>query len=96
MLTLNSNAIPVVFHDCDETFPHGNPSCEKQKLEDLKETLRNSSRMHVEENGSISQQIDEIMTSLGELEDKRERDCASVTWTNALLYRLFGKKHLCI
>lgn len=70
--------------------------CRRQKLEELKESLRSSSRLHVEEQASVSQQIDQITASLEELEKEQKGSCAKVTWTNVIMHTLFGKNHLCV
>lgn len=90
-------SMPLGKFSCQDQLVDDDPvSCQKQKLEELKETLRNSSRMHVEERGSMSQQIDQIAASLEELEQEQKGDCASVTWTNVIMHTLFGKNHLCV
>lgn len=94
VMVLLSWAIPIQNHN--QFQPQLDLACRKKQLEELKQILRNSSRMQVEEEASISQQIDQITSSLGELKENTERDCASVTWTNVLLHQLFGKNHLCL
>lgn len=88
--------MPVGNFSCQNPLIKDSIPCRRSKLEDLKENLRNSSRMHVEEKASVSQQIDQITASLEELEKEQKGTCAKVTWTNVVMHTLFGKNNLCI
>lgn len=88
--------MPIENLSCEDPSIEDRVSCRKIELEELKENLRNSSRMRVEEKASVSQQIDQITESLEELKKEQGRDCAKVTWSNIIMHKLFGKNDLCI
>lgn len=95
-ITLLARSMPTEYFSCQNLLPEDNLPCSKSKLEELKENLRNSSRIHVEEEASVSQQIDQITASLEKLESEQKGECAKITWMNIIRHTLFGKNHLCI
>lgn len=95
-ITLLAWSMPTDNFSCQNPLLEDNLPCSKSKLEELKENLRNSSRIHIEEEAPVSQQIDQITASLEKLEKEQKGECAKITWMNIIMHTLFGKNHLCI